>query len=218
MRHECGNGTVTVGSDTRASYTDVRPADPVAADPERGAPGAGPVVDRPIGRSSRSSSSPATASGNPERRGRWDTSTSPRWARPTTRRPSWRRSGGWPRSPGGHARSGLTALLPLLTGEAQLAAHSLPAGAQRGLRGRGQGHPGPARPEPGRTSPPVPGPHLCRRRSALHLRPAAAGPGEEVVGPGEEQQLYCHCARQRNFVWSSPPSVAQFKILIFISI
>ena len=76
---------------------------------------------------------------------------------------------GWPRQEWAHR------LLPLLTGEAQLAAHSLPAGAQRDYEAVDK------------ATPPVPGPHLCRRRSALHLRPAAAGPGEEVVGPGEEQ-------------------------------
>ena len=35
--------------------------------------------------------------------------------------------------------------------------------------------------------PPGPGPRLHGRRSSIHLRPAAAGPGEEVAGPGEEQ-------------------------------
>ena len=53
---------------------------------------------------------------------------------------------GWPRQEWAHR------LLPLLTGEAQLAAHSLPGRGPTGLRDYHQGHPGPAWPLPGRTS------------------------------------------------------------------
>ena len=76
----------------------------------------------------RSYSAPENAAGKPDCGNIY---TSPRWGRPTTQRPSWRPSGGvaevseWPPQEWAHR------LLPLLTGEAQLAAHSLPAAAQK---------------------------------------------------------------------------------------